>query len=382
MSPNVCDPKWYFAEDATKHVRQLVLLLPPDSEVAPRVKSVFPGGPAGVAFLSATWAATVAFLDDQPPESEGPYLFAKATNAVNALRNQPVSVAFAFYRMKLGAVFQVFVQVDTPEVKSAIGDRYVVERPFDFDSADEMKMAEALISRDVLEVCFVAPGQSGPCTGYFGLEVAMPQAVRESLQKELADLVTYDKGLSGRHPKGAIDQYNRENPMDDTPVLSPPLETKKLVGKTEEEAIQEIVGSGVDAATILETRTTRNAQNKTAVGSGPDQDSAIGDAKASVPQDAVDVGSPNIVQEGDHGSVEVKADTEPEARSHGKRLLPKGAQLKSIECTQSPRKGFLGLGKKPGHWNVTWTKTFRVEIAYRLLPEVTVAFLRQDKKGR
>ena len=379
MSPNVCEPKWYFAEDAAKHVRQLVLLLPPDAEVAPRVKSVFPGGPAGVAFLSATWAATVAFLDDQPPESEGPYLFAKATNAVNALRNQPVSVAFAFYRMKLGAVFQVFVQVDTPEVKSAIGDRFVVERHFDFDSADEMKMAEALISRDVLEVCFVAPGQSGPCTGYFGLQVAMPQAVRERLQKELADLVTYDKGLSGRHPKGAIDQYNRENPMEDTPVLAPPLKTKKLVGKTEEEAIQEIVDGGVSPSTIFETRTTRDAQSKTALGTGPDQDSAISDAKASVPQDAVDVGSPRIVQQGEHESAEVKADSESEARSHGRRLLPKGAQFKAMQCTQPPRKGFLGLGKNPGHWTVTWEKPFRVEIAYRLLPEVTVTWLKQEK---
>jgi len=224
VSSNICAPKWYFAENTTKHVRQLVLVLPPESEVAPRVKNVVSGGPAGVAFLSATWSATVAFLDDQPPELEGPYVFAKATKVVETLRHQPVSVAFAFYRMKLGAVFQVFVQVDTPEVKSAIGDRYVAERPFDFDSADEMKMAQALISRDVFEVCFVAPGQSGPCTGYFGLQVAMPQAVRERLQKELADLVTYDKGLSGRHPKGAIDQYNRENPMEDMPVLPAPAE--------------------------------------------------------------------------------------------------------------------------------------------------------------
>ena len=372
-------PRWYVVEDGAKHVRQLVLLLPAQSDVPPCVKNVVPGGAAGVAFLGATWAATVAFLDDRPPEAEGPYLFAKATNAVHSLRKQPVSVAFAFYRMKLGAVFQVFVQVETPQVKSAIGDRYVAERPFDLDSPDEIKMAEALMSRDVLDVCFVALGEHGPCTGYFGLRVPLPKEVREKLTKEFARLLEYDKGLSGRHPKGAIDQYNRENPMEDTPVLSPPLETKAFVGKTEAQAIREIESTGVEPATILETRTSREAQSKTAIGTGPDQHSATEDAKASVPKDAVDVASPRTVQQGDHGSGDVKADTESEARSHGRRLLPKGAQFKGIQCTQPPRNGFLGLGKKPGHWTVTWEKPFRVEIAYRLLPEVTVTWLKQQK---
>jgi len=135
----------------------------------------------------------------------------------------------------------------------------------------------------------------------------------------------------------------------------------------------------VDAATIFETRTVRGAQNRTAVGTGPDADSATTNAEASVPKDAVDVCPPKAVQDAEQGAAEVDADTEAEARLHGRGLLPEGAKFKNLTCLEPATKGFLGFGKKPGRWSVSWSTPFRVEIAYQLPAEVAVSWFKQEK---
>ena len=299
MSKIRITPKSYTAASATKHVRQVVMILQPTCQVGPRVQNLVLGGAAGIAFLSASWSATVAFLDGESGrDDEGPFVFAKATGIAEALRGQAATVAFAFYRMRLGGLVQMFVQIDTPDVRAKIDDRYLSERPFDIESEDEIELLQGLITRDELEVCFVAPGESGPCTGQFGLRASFPEDVRKLLNKELEDLLAYDRALSGRHSQGAVDQYNCENPMDATPVLSPNLDTRKFLGMSEEKALEEVGRSGIRQEDVCEVKTTRRRQQKKAEGSGKDAESAIDNAKALRPSDAIDIAPPQIVQEG------------------------------------------------------------------------------------
>src|SRR5687768_5743280 len=104
---------WYYTRSEEKHVRQIVIRFTPESRTAPRVGSLT----ADVAFTAPNWAVTAVI--DSP--SAAPVIFAKATGAIEMVDHEPADVAFAFYHLKHGGVFQVFVQVDSPAVRSKFG---------------------------------------------------------------------------------------------------------------------------------------------------------------------------------------------------------------------------------------------------------------------
>jgi hypothetical protein len=271
------------------------------------------------------------------------------------------------------------VQVDSPSLRSRIGDRYVSERAFDLDSKEDIELVTRLISRDNLEVCFVAPGSKGPCTGYFGLSADVPQVVRNALQRELDGLISYHRELPSRNPQQAIAEYNNENPMEDTPVLSPQLESRKLSGKTEEEALDEVVSSGIARESIHEIRTTRPEREKVAEGEGNNPEEAIANAKSDIPPDAVDIGPPEMVREAEHGTVEIQAQSEEEARERWESQKAKDATLDDLICMTQPRRGFIGIGRRLGIWEVTWSRPSVVRFSYRVPAEVSVTWLKQTE---
>lgn len=211
-------PSWYFAESQAKHVRQVVVILPPQADVPPRVENLVGGG----AFMTANWAVTVLFMPGESQESKGPFVFAKASGVVEMLKHRTVTVAFAFYRLRMGGVVQVFVSADSPEVRAKAGYPFLAEHARWLDEDDDRRVVGALIDRNRVEVCFVAPGQNGPCTGYFGLSAQMPEECHEALKKEWDDLLAYHKALPTHDFQGSLDQYNRENPMEGTPILEQP----------------------------------------------------------------------------------------------------------------------------------------------------------------
>lgn len=373
--------KWYFAKSERKHVRQVIAILPAEAEVPACVGSLVSGGAVGLAFLKATWAATALFLDGDTPESEGPFVFAKATNVVEALKHEPVSVAFAFYRMRSGGLFQLFVQVDSPSVRSQIGDRYVSERTFDLDSKEDMELIERLISRNQLEICFVASGAKGPCTGFFGLRTDFSQTTRDILRRELDDLVSYHRGLPERNPQSAIAQYNSENPMEDTPVLAPQLESSKFTGITEEEAVNKIVNGGIARESIHDVTISRSEKDKVSEGRGKNPDEAAANAKSNIPPEARDIRGPEVIRQPENDSVDLEAQTEEKAREKWHSIKPDDAQLVSLRCVTAPKRRFLGIGRRVGVWQASWSRPAVSRFSYRLPAEVTVTWFKQTQLG-
>lgn len=214
--------EWYRAEDPARHVRQVVVTLPPEAEVPARVQNLIVGDPG---FNHANWAATVIFMSGR----EGPFVFAKApAGIVEGLRGSRVDVAFAFYRLDAGGLFQVFVQVDSPRVREVAGQPFLAEHvrwPNDETETEEevREVAEALVARQSLEVCFVAGGQlAGPFPGVFGLAAQLPSECLEVLRREWDDLLLFHREVEFPALRASLDQYNRENPMEASPILSPP----------------------------------------------------------------------------------------------------------------------------------------------------------------
>src|SRR5437867_6199293 len=104
-------PVWYEAQNRERHVRQVVIILPPQALVPPKATHLA----ASAAFTLAPWATTVASLASDGQVAGEPIVFAKATDVIAELRDQPVTIAFAFYYLRTGGILQIFVSADAPE---------------------------------------------------------------------------------------------------------------------------------------------------------------------------------------------------------------------------------------------------------------------------
>jgi hypothetical protein len=164
------------------------------------------------------WAAITLFMDD----SSGPYVFVRAEGLIQKFRRRPMQVAFSSYRMNAGGLFSVFVHVQSPEVEAYTGNPAVFENPHNLNQDVSLQLVEALISRDNLEVCFTASGKNGPCTGYFGVAVPLPEPCRRVLKDEWDQLLEYHRGIPvGRRSfKDCVAQMERETPIHENPILN------------------------------------------------------------------------------------------------------------------------------------------------------------------
>lgn len=203
---------WYYARNEEKHVRQIVIKLSPESRTYPRVDSPT----TDAAFTAPNWAIT-AVLDS----SAAPVIFAKATGAIEMVDHQPLDVAFAFYHLEHGGVFQIFVQVDSPALRSKFGYPFLAEHARWLDETNDRRVIEALIAGEKIELSFVGPGEKDSLKAFFGLSGSVSPDCREKLKQEWDDLKRHHDSIQFRDFQSALRQYNQENPMEESPILLP-----------------------------------------------------------------------------------------------------------------------------------------------------------------
>jgi len=216
--------KWYCVENSSKHVRQIVLQLPPNSEVPPRVTgSLVIGRMAEL--MKQQWAGIVTFLAGSTEEQRGPFIFAKANNVVQFLNGCETHIAFAFYQFPTGGMLNIFVSVQYPKEK-AIETKsfcpFIAENVHWPDGSDSKELIPALLNRDTIEVCFIADRPKRPCHGYFGLRAKIPEDCKEALKKEWNSITSYHTGLSPSQINHAavMAQFEKENPFEEDPILN------------------------------------------------------------------------------------------------------------------------------------------------------------------
>ena len=207
--------KWYLAESEAKHARQVVVLFPAEAQVPSRVKGVFVGPMSRAA--SQNWAAMTLYMDG----GQGPFIFAKANGVVEILEGCPANVAFSFYRYQAGGLLQIFVHVHSSTLEQKGPSPYIVENGHSPDSEDSQELIGALIAREDLEICFLADTPIGPCQGFFGLRVPLPEELRAKLLEEWKGLNEYHASIpsSKRSYQGAMRQFESENPIEQNPIL-------------------------------------------------------------------------------------------------------------------------------------------------------------------
>ena len=136
-----------------------------------------------------------------------------------------------------------------------------------------------------------------------------------------------------------------------------------------EQSAREALGSqllGVDVVKDV-TEGSVTAQGRSA-------DEAVASVMTRIPKDVFDSRPAEIIQEGHSGEVEVTAHEESEARRSWRRHGSRGAQLDALECIQTPKNGFAGLGKRAGKWMARWSAPFIAEISYKRPAVVSARF--------
>ena len=177
------------------------------------------------------------------------------------------------------------------------------------------------------------------------------------------------------HPGSQPRQQPSEPDLQFYKPSVPPLRSRKFYGQTEDEAKAAAQAAGIPSDKVKEVKVTRSVRDDTVKGEGPDADAAINAAKGRVPSAAFDIGAAQVFAPGEKGQLEIKAQSESDARNDWKIQAPPGASLDACECRVAPKSGFLGIGKKPGIWKIGWSTPFRAKVPYKLPAEATLTYL-------
>jgi WD40 repeat protein len=216
---------WYFEQDESRHVRQVVILCPGEAVVPPRVDaSVIRdclGTRPSLEISSKSWAGMTLLLPRAGSSRRAPVIVSKANGAIGAIRGQDVTLAFGYYRLHAGGVFQVFVAVETASAIQTLGEPFVTENPHWLGSDDTVTLVAALLNGDDVEICFIADEPSGPSRGQFGIKVRIPRDCREVLLRYWEELNEHHRQIptSVRDWGLTLSQFENENPIELHPIL-------------------------------------------------------------------------------------------------------------------------------------------------------------------
>jgi len=152
-----------------------------------------------------------------------------------------------------------------------------------------------------------------------------------------------------------------------------PMSSKQFKGKTLQEA-KTAAMTAIPKEKIVALDVTQDIREKTVEGEGKSAPAAIEDTRARLPSGAFDISPGEIVQEAQHGTVEVQAYSEEEVCKVSKRSMPRGASCEEMKRVLAPSKGLLGIGRKQGFWKVRWSTKFIAKVSFKMPAVVTVWF--------
>jgi hypothetical protein len=149
------------------------------------------------------------------------------------------------------------------------------------------------------------------------------------------------------------------------------VQSRQFQGNTVE-AAKAAAARAIPAEQIRDLQVTQQVEEKYAEGEGASAEEAIRAAQGRVPAVAFEVSAAEITQEGQQGTIQVQADSETQAHQAWVGCVPVGASAENVRCLTPPVKGFLGMGKRAGLWEVEWSVPFIARISYKSPAVVTV----------
>ena len=141
------------------------------------------------------------------------------------------------------------------------------------------------------------------------------------------------------------------------------------------ESIMTQLCSQIDVEQILSLEVKRNIKQKEKFAIDQSSEVAPRDAQSKLPNGAI-IEQMEIVKDRRIGSLEMRADSEKDAKRLFAAQSSKDAKIIDIQCLDPGRKGILRvIGRRKGNWQIHWTAPCQVAIEYVLPIEVAVQFV-------
>lgn len=221
-SPEVKDPAtaalgspagaaWYFAEDKSRGLRQIVITIGKNPPSASRFGSLALN-PQKYAPLLDSDVAVGFFASDSDP---GPFLMIKTPNLAEKLSREPLNLAFSFCHMPSGPLFAIFGQSRSLEELFRKKGGCFIDQVYSV--TDFKDLITAAFKRSHLHIVFA---QSG---GMFGIQCVadaqypLERALSRKFSDEWLSLVAHGRG---RRPSF---EASREELYSKTPVSRSPI---------------------------------------------------------------------------------------------------------------------------------------------------------------
>lgn len=188
------------------------------------------------------------------------------------------------------------------------------------------------------------------------------------------DLLLVIKELVLVYTKKFLDAAGFDVSLDEIEEMKPPItlvagkpyiteEALIIKASTVEEAKKKVNKIVPPDAKVIAIDVMQDGTPQTKEGEGFSKENALENAKRLLPKDA-EIKSPYLAKHGDERiskkdsiygeKLQIEAFSEEEAIDEAISKLPKGASIPEVICTKSMSKGFLGLGKKPGVYEIIW----------------------------
>ncbi len=163
------------------------------------------------------------------------------------------------------------------------------------------------------------------------------------------------------------------------PLRATPLATKATLTKQQFNGItvddaRAKAAYGLGEKKIYDYLINRIEKKGTGQGSGNTLDQATDLARKQIPSFAINISSREIVQQAEKGVFNAEGLTEEDAIMKLKTSIQHTSITCNSECIVAPKRGFLGVGKKPGKWRIQWEKFFIVQFTYIIPAIVTVRY--------
>lgn len=235
--------QWYQSTDTRKNVRQIVVEIPPAQDTQSQFGMMFFGAKY-LQLMTNTWTTGFFRMDSDP----GPFLLVRGDRAAGKLRGLPLRLAFAFYRMRAGGIFAIYLEIDSPEVKEQLrqqgltvhAPRILFETFYGLDTEDTTSLIRDGLARDPLRICFAEGDGPGEMSGgmfsgssinaQFDVVVSIPPECRRILAKEWENILKYHKAVppASRSFASGGRQLQAENPITESVVLGRSSNVPKL----------------------------------------------------------------------------------------------------------------------------------------------------------
>jgi len=225
---------WYFAENKSKGLRQMIFDISEDMIQETKFGSLILAAKYKN-LMEKGWATGFFRLDGD----RGPYLLVRADNFVEEIRKSKMKLGISFFRMDSGGLFGIYVHVDSDNLRKERDNPNVYfEIAYGLDESGSVDLMTDFLKNDQLELTLADkndrssqsiydPSGGGfismtPPLSKYDISISLDENCKKILNDELKELKKYHSSIpsGSRNFQSSVQQLWNIMPETDNPILS------------------------------------------------------------------------------------------------------------------------------------------------------------------